>query len=356
MRAVLVATLLVLFAGPTFSQTSNGPVMGSSAGQDAVSETDDDAVTRILVIGDGLAGGLGAGLMRVGEADGRYEVVNRYNEESGLARPEVYDWAVSLPKILESSEYDVVVALIGVNDRQMIRDGNVRYAFGSPDWLTSYTRQVDRLLDALKVSRARVYWVSVPPMQDPEHDAAMRQISGIQKERAEARGAVFVDIRSFLQKPDGSYLDTGPDDTGVVRRLRGRDGISFYKSGNNLMGQKVLEAIETRKAPVMATTGPSPISQQRITQPLRPARVVPVFGQTAFAGGDVTVRPENVTVSTALVLSADGDGLKPSEAMSMLRGIAQPGSAAERLFTDGASGSAPAGRADDFSAPPKASE
>ena len=82
-------------------------------------------------------------------------------------------------------------------------------------------------------------------MRDPEYDAAIRDIAAIQRERVEARGLTFIDMRPELSDPDGSYADTGPDDTGTVRRLRGRDGISFYKAGNNRMGQIVLAAIES---------------------------------------------------------------------------------------------------------------
>jgi uncharacterized protein len=89
---------------------------------------------RVLVIGDGLAGGLGAGLSRMAEADGAFEVVNRFQEASGLARPEVYDWSVYLPNIMQGKGFTDVVILIGTNDRQEIRSSNFRYAFNSPEW------------------------------------------------------------------------------------------------------------------------------------------------------------------------------------------------------------------------------
>ena len=76
--------------------------MGSEASVDAVAPvvaTPDgfggaDGIYRILVVGDSLAGGLGAGMARVVQDDPRYEIVNRFNELSGLARPEFYDWCV----------------------------------------------------------------------------------------------------------------------------------------------------------------------------------------------------------------------------------------------------------------------
>ena len=72
----------------------------------------------MLVLGDAIGGGLGAGLTRVAEASGDYEVSIRFNEESGLARPEVYDWPATVPKILGSNAYDVIVVMLGANDTQ----------------------------------------------------------------------------------------------------------------------------------------------------------------------------------------------------------------------------------------------
>ena len=89
----------------------------------------------------------------------------RLNEESGLARPEVYDWAATVPKILEGNAYDVIVVMLGANDRQMIRDGEMRYDFGTPEWAGAYAKQANLLLDQLAASNARVIWVAPPPMR-----------------------------------------------------------------------------------------------------------------------------------------------------------------------------------------------
>ncbi len=212
-----------------------------SGQQDVVA--DEVHSTRILSLGDAVGGGLGAGLLRMGEADGRYEVTIRFNEESGLARPEVYDWAERLPKILEANSFDAIVVMLGANDRQPIKYDEQRFAFNSPEWIEVYKAQIDRLLDELIDSGARVFWVGLPPMADPDYDAAMQAINAIQRERAERRGVTFLDIRQSFLTPDGRYTDTGPDETGQTRRLRGTDGVSFFKAGNNRMGQLVLAAI-----------------------------------------------------------------------------------------------------------------
>ena len=119
------------------------------------------------MIGDVLGGGLGCRHDAAGGCQRRAPTSRcGFVEESGIARPEVYDWGATLPKIFEGSNYDAVVVLLGSNDRQMIKDGNLRHAFGTPEWAAAYGKQTDRILDILAGSGAAVFWVSLPPMGD----------------------------------------------------------------------------------------------------------------------------------------------------------------------------------------------
>jgi len=322
MRLLTVLVALLFLALP-----------GTARAQEAVSP----ALTRVLVLGDAIGGGLGAGLTRVAEATGKYEVSIRLNEESGLARPEVYDWAASVPKILGSRTYDVIVVMLGANDTQPIRQDGERIPVGTPEWAEAYGARMDRLLLALEASGARIVWVGPPPMREAEYDAAIKDIAEIQRQRTKAQGLPFIDLRPELSGPDGAFVDTGPDDTGTVTRLRGRDGVSFYKAGNNLMGQIVLAAIES---------GDAGVSAQRAEDDV--AAFVPLFGQVLMDGEDYTVQPEGVTANVVMLTAA---GLDSAAALEALRDIAPPGSAAERLFRRGDAVVAPAGRADDFAAP-----
>ena len=349
LRSISVILAMLFGASVAAAQNADAPVMGSSA-----SDTQADVPARaqtperqhILVTGDAIGGGLGAGLMRMAEIDGHYDVTIRFNEESGLARPEVYDWSETLPKILEGKDYDVVVVLLGSNDRQQIRSGNMRLAFGTQEWIAAYKARLDSVLDVLTVSGAKVYWIGLPPMASADYDSAMQAVAALQKERAEARGAIFLDIRSAFLNPDGSYTDTGPDETGAVRKLRARDGITFFKQGNNRMGQIVLAAI-AKGAPSEAPPQAAATASGKTSIP---EVVVPFFGQADASGLAVVIQPQDVTGVAVLALGAD-TALPPSAALSALQQLARPGSEAEKLFATGTAGAAPAGRVDDFTAP-----
>ncbi|WP_373502341.1 DUF459 domain-containing protein [Aestuariivirga sp.] len=353
-RRLAIALSFGLACGSAAAQTPVTPVMGSAAEETApVPAGEQEGLTHVLVLGDAIGGGLGAGLLRLLEANDGYEVTLRFNEESGLARPEVYDWPATLPKILASGSYDVIVVMLGTNDRQMVRTGNERHAFNSPSWIAAYNAQMDKLLDELAASGAKVYWVELPPMQDPEYDVAMQVIAALQRARVEARGMTYLGIRRDLSAADGSYTDTGPDETGEVKRLRGKDGISFFKAGNNRMGQLVLAAIESAGAEPPVKTAKAEVPDLRPQREEPNARDVPLFGQSLMLGDTFTIRPDDVTADAVLMATAD---LAPDDALNAIRAMAPEGSPAALLFKLGQVSPAPKGRADDFSVPPPASE
>lgn len=297
---------------------------------------------RILIVGDTMGGGMGAGLARAVGNDPQYEVVNRFNEASALSRPDRYDWAASIPKIMDGKNFSFAVVLIGLNDRQDIRTDTAHYAFNTPEWTVAYKANVDAVIDALLAQKVKVIWLGEPPMGDPGYDAEMQIITSLQKERALAKGITFIDLRAPFLGPEGAYTDRGPDETGADRRLRESDGVTFFKVGNNRLGQIVLDAIKNG-APATA-----PVQNTAVPVVEVPAAVDeatgPVFaqedqnGQPVLHSGIDVVASVATQTANAVALAASSNGI-----------VAPAGSAAEKMFTLGVSPTAPLGRFDDFS-------
>jgi hypothetical protein len=318
----------------------NVPIMGSQSTEEVNPQPVDDTY-RILVIGDALAGGLGAGLSRMAEPETRFEIVNRFQETSGIARPEVYDWAESLPKIMEGKEFKAVVVLMGANDRQAIRSGEFRLVFNTPEWTAAYEAMIDGLLDVLNAAGVKVFWVSIPPMGDAKYDADMQILAAMQKREVQSKGQIYVDLRSAFLTPDGAYTDKGPDDTGEVRKLRSRDGVTFFKQGNNRFGQLLLAEIKRVIGASQFET--APVVTPAVTAPSAAVSVVPVFGQNNVDGTSVTFQPDGKVISDLSRVLA-GSIVIPAISRSDI----VPGSETEKLFILGLAGQAPAGRFDDF--------
>ena len=333
MRMLRLICVLFLCLVPGFTAAQDkGPLIGSQATDpqpELVAPALNDGVYRILVIGDSMAGGLGAGMARMVAGDPGFEIVSRFNESSGLTRPDFYDWADSVPKIMDSKNFNAVVVLIGLNDRQDIRSGDARYDFNSPEWVKAYQANTDALIAALLAQNVKVFWLGEPPMGDPAYDADMKTVTAIQKERVAAKGAIFIDTQKMLMSADGKYMDFGPDDTGEPRKLRQRDGVTFFKQGNNRFGQLILAAIKDQSnGPVPDVVAPVAIL------PTTPV-TGPIFGQDDANG------------LALLHGSADLVATANSSAAPVV--VAQPATMADKLFITGEAAPAPLGRFDDFS-------
>jgi uncharacterized protein len=339
MRILLILVFLVAGSSLVIAQDST-PLIGGQAIElpsDLVAPVLNDGVERVLVIGDSMAGGLGAGMARMAAGDATIEVVNRFNESSAITRPDIYDWSAALPKIMDGKNFTTVVVLIGLNDRQDIRTADGRLSFNTPEWTKAYQANVDAIADTLKAQNVKVFWLSEPPMGDAAYDADMKLVSSLQRERVVAKGAIFVDTRTPLLNSDGTYMDFGPDDTGEMKKLRQRDGVTFLKQGNNKFGQIVLAAIKAGgEGQMPAVTAPADDTAAPVA-----VNATPMFGQMDANGQDVLHNSGDVVASAAIATAQPaGVDTGPLKASSQ---------SAIKLFETGEPTIAPVGRFDDFS-------
>jgi hypothetical protein len=157
----------------------------------------------------------------------------RYQEESGLARADFYDWPDAVAKIAASNKLDVAVVMIGSNDVRSIRTGELVHGFGTPEWTAAYATEIDKLIASLKQTGAALHWVSLPPMANREYDQSIAAIAGLQKARVEAAGIHY----RYPQGPRQCRWQLhgrGPRHWRLTQ-AQDRDGVHFMKVGNNKM-------------------------------------------------------------------------------------------------------------------------
>lgn len=303
-----------------------------------------DGVLRIVVVGDTLAKSLGVGMERLTELDPRLEVVNRFNEASGVARPQVYNWPASLAKILKASSFDVVVVAMGVNDRQSIKVGDVKVEFGTPDWGLAYKRNVDAVLTAAKAGGARVYWLTLPPMQNPEFEQQMQVVASLQRERVVTANELLIDVRPPLTNPDGSFMLGDLDDKGKARRLRAKDGINFTRAGGDVLANMVLRAVRKgENVPELESTKDEDQPEEQQVAVAAPLANSPLFGQLGVDDTLVTFEADALSKEVPQQIAADLSNAGKLGLRIMRNSLAQ------RFYRTGEALGVPYGRFDDFS-------
>jgi uncharacterized protein len=269
---------------------------------------------RALVLGDSMADWLGYGMEETfaeSDADGgEWSVTRKHRTGSSLIRnaPRDVDWAQVIKETLAAERADVVVMMIGLADRQPMREEPpereeagegaenpsgarrparaVTHDFRSERWVELYTQRVDAIIAALKAKGVPVMWVGLPPINGPRARADLAFLNDIVKARAEKAGIVYVDVWDGFIEESGVYSSFGPDVMGQRRRLRSADGIHFTEPGAVKLAHFVdreIKRIFSRSVPVAL---PIPQDAPPDTTPSGPAPRPAAGPVISLTGGD----------------------------------------------------------------------
>ncbi|MER8531292.1 DUF459 domain-containing protein [Mesorhizobium sp. M1005] len=291
----------------------------------------------VLVVGDFMASGLAEGLDAAFAENTGVRIVVRANGSSGFVRDDVYNWPEQVKSLIAAEKPAAVAVMLGSNDRQQMRVGDVREQPRSENWTKEYERRTDAFGKAIAATKVPYLWVGMPAFRVSKMTSDMLAFNDIFRSSAESHGGEFVDVWDGFVDENGAFITSGPDINGQSVRLRSDDGINMSKAGKRKL------AFYTEK-PLMKILGLA-----------APGSVVPA---SAPAGAPVeapspAAAPIAVDRTVPMLLSdpaLDGG--------SELLGAAPPAKAdkhlpGERLVIEGKAPDASPGRADDFSWPPK---
>jgi hypothetical protein len=276
------------------------PAESSRAPPPRKSDTKSDTTPTItvMVMGDELADWLAYGLEDAFSDTPEIGVVRKTKPHSGLIRYDSksdLDWWHVARDDVTGEKADYVVMMLGVEDRQNIRDvpppdkktdkkaeadkkpgqdknqdknqdkkadqksadqnaddeapddeaGNdaiiaaepkrgIRNGiaeFRSEAWEQIYTKRIDDTIAAMKSKGVPVLWVGLPSIRGTKSTADAVYLNDLYRARAEKAGIVYVDIWDGFVDENGKFSYYGPDFEGQNRRLRAGDGVNFTKSG-----------------------------------------------------------------------------------------------------------------------------
>jgi hypothetical protein len=222
-----------------------------------------DVNHHVLVIGDTLAGQIAEGLEDSLGDRADVAVVNKAKADSGLVRTDFYDWPKAAGELLAADAKAMVgVIILGPNDRQVIREGEITHEPLSERWLQLYKARIDSVASAFTAKRVPLIWVGAPPMQNARLSADLTTLNDLFRKGAEAAASgEFVDLWGAYVDTENRYTATGPDVNGQIARLRLGDGVHFTKAGArkaahfvDVVIRRILEKTPTQN--VIALPGP----------------------------------------------------------------------------------------------------
>ena len=319
-----------------------------------------DVNHHVLVIGDTLAGQIAEGLEDSLQDRADVAVENKAKADSGLVRTDFYDWPKAAGELLAADAKVMVgVVVLGPNDRQVIREGEIAHEPLSERWLQLYKARIEAVASAFSAKRVPLIWVGAPPMQNARLSADLTTLNDLFRKGSEAAGGEFVDLWGAYVDTENRYAAMGPDVNGQISRLRLGDGVHFTKAGArkaahfvDVVIRRILEKTPTQNVialPVPPEAEGTPASPQ---QPMGVERMIdrmvsgiptdlpllPVVPPRPLAG---PILPLTGAVSpggdTALIAS-----------IQEARGRGDVAAGLDRVFGQGIAPESRPGRADDF--------
>src|SRR5262245_31138232 len=351
--------------------------------------------TSIVVMGDDMADWLASGLEDVFSDAPEISVVRKNKLNSGLLHYDAkgdLDWWHVARDTLSQKQVDYVVMMLGLGDRQDIRDkdlaketdtrakeqqakdqaakdpqakdrqakGEVEKKVGekpantndsdengtssaqrakknsgpaefrSGEWEKVYTRRIDDTIAALKSKGVPVIWVGLPPLRGSRSSSDAAYLNELYRARAERAGIKYVDVWDGFVDEAGKYSNYGPDYEGQVRRLRLNDGVFFTKAG----AIKLARYVEQELSRYMSNRVP-------VALPSGPVEAAPSDSKPAERP---LMGPVIALTGKAKDKDNDSDKLLGAPGTSPIHDDA----IATKVLTKGETLAAPAGRADNF--------
>jgi len=288
---------------PFFGQPARPPVDYSKAPPPHKQEA--PLAATVLVIGDSLADWLGYGLEEALADTPEVGVVRMIKGSAGLiryeSRSDTPDWSQAAKELLASEKPNAVVVMLGLNDRQSLREraapragaqrngnepapaaapaqpanqtpqtqapGNgeappapsaaespdspaavaeaqrrvpgASYEFHTDKWAELYGKRVDEMMAVLKARGVPVLWVGLPALRGPRSTSDVSYLDELYRAHAEKAGITYVDVWDGFVDEGGHFTMQGPDFEGQIRKLRSGDGVHFTKAGAVKLGYYV---------------------------------------------------------------------------------------------------------------------
>jgi hypothetical protein len=206
---------------------------------------------KVWMAGDSLMGAIAESFSEGTQHDARVTVTNNVKIGTGLARPDIYNWASAVSQELATVNPDVVVFMFGANDDQDMEAGGHRVPLASPEWRTEYARRVSQLISLTVSTTRQVIWLGIPAVRRPRLNQTKDTINQIvMTAAAQNRGAVFIDTGAIVDAPGGGYTTYLTNAAGQPVKIRESDGIHLTLAGANRLLPGILAAVNQLWGPV----------------------------------------------------------------------------------------------------------
>lgn len=194
----------------------------------------------VLLIGDSMGNNLGAGLSYQLERTKGIDLVRRSKGSTGLSNSWFYNWPEELKPMLSRYKPNLVIVMLGANDRQNMKVDGQSLSFGTSKWKAAYRENIDRIAEMVTAAGSYVLWVGLPVMEPRSYGEGMALLNRMYADEApRTTGVTFLNVWDYLADNNGEFRSHVRISSGLTK-IRGGDGIHFSTSGMRVLASYVL--------------------------------------------------------------------------------------------------------------------
>lgn len=248
-----ISRLALKTAPPRF--THSGIVIVLSALLASLSVSADEPLsTQVTMLGDSIMRALSHSLERELAKQSGFSTFTFTSLGSGLARLDMFDWLVKIEEISKAKKPDIIVIMMGANDKQAMQTKSKVIQPGDPDWNGEYAQRLGAAMDIMISGGVkRVFWVELPDMREPKLQKDSMLINTLIQKEAESRPKITpYSSKKLLSRTPGVFSPYILDANGMPIQVRDVDGIHLNRNGADLLAREIVSQIlktQTKAAP-----------------------------------------------------------------------------------------------------------
>lgn len=200
---------------------------------------------HVWVFGDSLINMAGPRVEALLEATGLAQVQVDSRPNTGLVRPDYFDWPAALRRRLAAGPApEAVLVLMGANDGQNVRLPGGAAPRWSAAWSDEYQRRAGAVMALLSEAGATVWWMGLPGMKGAAHQRTADALNAVLAAEAERHPSVhFVPTEAVFSLGGRRFSLHLLGPTGARFPARAGDGVHFTWSGSRVLAAQMVEAL-----------------------------------------------------------------------------------------------------------------
>lgn len=210
----------------------------------AIKKTPDKPV-NIVVMGDSLADGIWSSLYNKFIKRSDIKVIRHTKVSSGICVHHFHDWVGDTKDLFQQQSIDILVILLGTNDKQAFYYPDRSYIYYSKeqDWTNAYQQRAKEIVDIVENNHVYAMWIGLPGMRSSKMYNHALRVNQIYQTITNHSSIDYISTWELTVDENNKYQAYRKDSNNRNRLIRANDGVHFTGAGYNMISEQIYQKI-----------------------------------------------------------------------------------------------------------------